>query len=40
MEGQISFWGYKGQESNLILSEHDDDENICDVLGKKHEQRI
>jgi len=24
MEGTISFWGYKEQESNLILSEHDD----------------
>jgi len=31
MEGQISFWGYKEQESNLILPEHDhddDDDNI------------
>ena len=29
MEGPISFWGYKEQESNLILPEHDDDdENI------------
>ena len=27
MEGPISFWGYKEQESNLILPEHDDDEN-------------
>jgi len=26
MEGPISFWGYKEQESNLILPEHDDDE--------------
>ena len=25
MEGPISFWGYKEQESNLILPEHDDD---------------
>ena len=24
MEGPISFWGYKEQESNLILPEHDD----------------
>ena len=24
MEGPISFWGYKKQESNLILPEHDD----------------
>ena len=35
MEGPISFWGYKEQESNLILPEHDDDDdeqsffNIC-----------
>jgi len=28
MEGPISFWGYKEQESNLILPEHDDDELI------------
>ena len=26
MEGPISFWGHKEQESNLILPEHDDDE--------------
>jgi hypothetical protein len=26
MEGTISFWGYKEQESNLILPEHDDDD--------------
>jgi len=26
MEGPISFWGYKEQESNLILPEHDDEE--------------
>jgi hypothetical protein len=32
MEGPISFWGYKGQESNLILLEHDDDD---DELLKK-----
>ena len=29
MEGPISFWGYKEQESNLILPEHDDDDLIC-----------
>jgi hypothetical protein len=28
MEGSISFWGYKEQESNLILSEHDDDDDV------------
>jgi hypothetical protein len=28
MEGPISFWGYKEQESNLILPEHDDDEMV------------
>jgi len=27
MEGPIPFWGYKEQESNLILSEHDDDDD-------------
>jgi len=26
MKGSISFWGYKEQESNLILPEHDDDD--------------
>ena len=26
MEGPISFWGFKEQESNLILPEHDDDD--------------
>jgi len=26
MGGPISFWGYKEQESNLILPEHDDDD--------------
>ena len=26
MEWPISFWGYKEQESNLILPEHDDDD--------------
>ena len=28
MEGPISFWGYKEQESNLILPEHDDDDDF------------
>jgi len=32
MEGPISFWGYKEQESNLILPEHDDDEILFLVL--------
>ena len=27
MEGPISFWGHKEQESNLILPEHDDDDD-------------
>jgi len=27
MEGPISFWGYKEQESNLIIPEHDDDDD-------------
>jgi len=30
MEGLISFWGYKEQESNLILPEHDDDDDDDD----------
>ena len=30
MEGPISFWGYKEQESNLILLEHDDDDDDDD----------
>jgi len=32
MEGPISFWGYKEQESNLILPEHDDDDDDDDFL--------
>jgi len=32
MEGPISFWGYKEQKSNLILPQHDDDD---DELYKK-----
>ena len=39
MEGQISFWGYREQESNLILPEHDDDDtfggkSICSHFSK------
>ena len=30
MEGPISFWGYKEQESNLILPEHHDDDDDDD----------
>ena len=30
MEGPISFWGYKEQESNQILPEHDDDDDDDD----------
>ena len=30
MEGPISFWGYKEQESNLILPERDDDDDDDD----------
>ena len=33
MEGPISFWGYKEQESNLILPEHDDDDDDDDVIN-------
>jgi len=32
MEGPISFWGYKEQESNIILPEHDDDDDDDDLL--------
>ena len=28
MEGPVSFWGYKEQESKLILPEHDDDDDV------------
>jgi hypothetical protein len=30
MEGPILFWGYKEQESDLILPEHDDDDDDDD----------
>ena len=33
MEGPISFWGYKEQESNLILPKHDDDEEYIMMHG-------
>jgi hypothetical protein len=36
MEGPISFWGYKEQESNLILPEHDDDANRISNVMKIH----
>ena len=32
MEGPISFWGYKEQESNLIHPEHDDDDMLTQYL--------
>jgi hypothetical protein len=34
MEGSITFWGYKEQESNLILPEHHDDEirNVLEIV--------
>ena len=28
MEGPISFWGHKEQESNLIIPKHDDDGSL------------
>ena len=34
MEGPISFWGYKEQESNLILPEHDDDDDDDDDVSR------
>jgi len=33
MEGPILFWGYKEQESNLILPEHDDDDDDDDMCS-------
>jgi hypothetical protein len=36
MEGPVSFWGYKEQESNLILPEHDDDDDDDDKEALKH----
>jgi hypothetical protein len=35
MEGPILFWGYKEQESNLILPEHDDDDDDDDDVFPK-----
>jgi len=35
MEGPISFWGYKEQETNLILPEHDDDDDDDKLLSQK-----
>jgi len=34
MEGPISFWGYKEQESDLILPEHDDDDKSLQVTWR------
>ena len=34
MEGPIPFWGYKEQESNLILPEHDDDDDDDSIAFK------
>jgi len=36
MEGPISFWGYKEQESNLILPKHDDDDDDDDNKNKHY----
>jgi len=40
MEGPISFWGYKEQESNLILPEHDDDNDdknhVCETSSDEY----
>ena len=35
MEGPISFWGYKEQESNLILPEHDDDDGLVVIVANE-----
>jgi len=37
MEGPISFWGYKEQEANLILTEHDDDDDIFSTFFRQGE---
>ena len=41
MEGPISLWGYKEQESNLILPGHDDDDEVEHVFHRTdfHETR-
>jgi len=36
MEGPISFWGYKEQESNLILPEHDDGDDDINTVWAEH----
>ena len=33
MEGPISFWGYKEQESDLILPEHDEDDDEVLIIN-------
>jgi len=39
MEGPVSFWGYKEQESNLILPEHDDvDDEVWGFNWLVHER--
>jgi hypothetical protein len=41
MEGPISFWGYKKQESNLILPKHDDEAYIyIDNVWQQHVEVI
>ena len=32
MEGPISFWGYKEQESNLVFPEHNDDDDFRVII--------
>ena len=32
MEGPISFWEYKEQETRLILHEHDDDDDYIIII--------
>ena len=39
MEGPILFWGYKEQESNLILPEHDDDDDELYYDTRIHEHQ-
>jgi hypothetical protein len=41
MEGPISFWGYKEQETHLILPEHDDDDDDDDDgYISRHNSRV
>jgi len=38
MEGSISYWGYKEQETHLILPEHDDDDDDDEEEEEEEEE--